>query len=198
MRFLAERLNIKRLSSNERKILLISVVIGLVLDLLCSGKPFLSLSFEDIAVSNDEQYIACFEPLHKIHCFRSDGSIAYTFDITPELSAGGKCTLWFDGDLLCVLFYRTDKIAYISSNGEVVDIVDNSSNDYSDEFHSFSKKGSKYVFNGNEVEVTYDKRNFLGYWLFGSERYLSVTPKGGETKIIYAWTAREGITKKIN
>lgn len=53
-------LNIKEILSKRRlKVLLISVAVGLLMMFVFSGKYRINL--EAIAVSQDEQYIACFE-----------------------------------------------------------------------------------------------------------------------------------------
>ena len=179
----------KKLSERRLKILMYSLMFGLLIIFLFSGKS--NITLEAIAVSPDEQYIACFEDgiEYTIHCFHSDGSSAFDFIILPELSAGGHCTLWFENDVLCVLFYRTDKIAYFSLDGSVLSITDDITDETPPEFPSFFHHGHRYVFDGNELEVVYDKRSFLGYWFLGAERYLKITPKSGELKAVYAWSA---------
>lgn len=186
-----EFLNFKeRLSGRRLKALLCYVVFGLLLVFLFSGKSHADL--KSIAVSPNEQYIACFETGsgYKIRCFHSDGSLAFDFGILPEISAGGYCTLWFEDEVLCALFYRTDILVSFSMDGTILEIVNHTPEERPPEFPSFSHKGSQYVFDGNEIDVVYNKGSFLGYWFFGSERYLSITPKGGETRIVYAWTAK--------
>lgn len=197
MKFLIEFFNLKeRLSGRRLKVLLCFVAFGLLTIFLFSGKSRVDL--ETIAISPDEQYIACFETGsgHKIHCFHSDGSLAFDFNILPDISGGGYCTLWFEDDVLCALFYRTDTIVYFSMDGTILEIVDNTTEESPPEFPSFSRNGHQYVFDGNEIDVVYDKGSFLEYWFFGSERYLAITLKSGETKIVYAWTATGGITEK--
>ena len=81
-------------------------------------------------------------------------------------------------------------------DGRVLEIVDNTIEESPLEFPSFSRKGQQYVFEGNEIDVVYAKGSFLGYWLFGSERYLAITPKSGDTIIVYSWTATGGIIEK--
>lgn len=188
---LKERLSVRRL-----KILLCYVVFGLLMVAFFSGKS--RIDIESIAVSPNEQYVACFETGtgHKIHCFHSDGSMAFTYNIPVNISSGGHCTLWFEDDILCALFYRTDKILFFALDGSILNIADTTAEDSPPKFPSFSRRYRQYVFDGNEIDVVYDKGSFLGYWLFGSERYLAITPKSGETKIVYSWTAKEGITGK--
>lgn len=188
---LKERLSVRRL-----KMLLCYVVFGLLMVAFFSGKS--RIDIESIAVSPNEQYVACFETGtgHKIHCFHSDGSMAFTYNIPVNISSGGHCTLWFEDDILCALFYRTDKILFFALDGSILNIADTTAEDSPPKFPSFSRRYRQYVFDGNEIDVVYDKGSFLGYWLFGSERYLAITPKSGETKIVYSWTAKEGITGK--
>ena len=185
-------------SKRRLKVLLFSVIFGLLIMFLFSGKSHINL--EAIAVSPDEQYIACFETGNgrKIRCFRADGSLAFDYEISADISAGGNCTLWFEEDVLCVLFYRTEKIAHFAMDGTIQEIVDNTSKETPPEYPSFSQKERKYIFDGNEIDVVYNKRTFLGYWLFGAERYLAITLTNGETKIVYAWTAAEGIIEKAS
>lgn len=190
--------NIKeRLSGRKLKKLMCYVVFGLLMVTFFSGKS--RVGIESIAVSPNEQYIACFETGsgHKIHCFLSDGSMAFTYNIPVYISSGGHCTLWFEDDILCALFYRTDKILYFTLDGTILNIADSTAEESPPKFPSFSQRYRQYVFDGNEIDVVYEKGSFLGYWLLGSERYLGITYKSGETKIVFAWTAKEGITKKI-
>ena len=186
-----------KLSEHRARVLLYYVSFGVLMTLLFSGKT--SITLEAIAVSPDEQYIACFErgDEHKILCFSSDASLAFDFNIPPDISAGGHCTLWFEDDMLCALFYRTDKIAYFALDGTILNIVADTTEESPSEFPSFFRRGYQYVFEGNEIDVVYDKGSFLGYWLLGAERYLAVTPKSGDRKVIYAWTATEGISEMI-
>lgn len=186
----------ERLSGRRLKMLLCCVVFGLLMVAFFSGKS--RVDIESIAVSPNEQYVACFETGngHKIHCFHSDGSMAFTYSIPVDISSGGHCTLWFEDDILCALFYRTDKIIYFTLDGSILNIADNTAEDSPSKFPSFSRRYRQFVFEGNVIDVVYDKGSFLGYWLFGSERYLAITPKSGETKIVYSWTANEGITGK--
>ncbi len=185
-------------SKRRLKVLLFSVIFGLLIMFLFSGKSHIDL--EAIAVSPDEQYIACFETGNgrKIRCFRADGSLAFDYKISADISAGGNCTLWFEENVLCVLFYRTEKIAHFAMDGTIQEIVDNTSEETPPEYPSFSQKERQYIFDGDKIDVVYNKRTFLGYWLFGAERYLAITPTNGETKIVYAWTAAEGIIEKAS
>lgn len=193
MKFLQALVNFtKRISRGSSKLLLSCVVIGFLVTFLISGKS--SITLESIAVSQDEHYIACFERgnTRTIKCFSSDGSLKYDFKIPLDISAGGHCTLWFEDDVLCALFYRTDTKVSLSRNGEILEIVKYSTKESPPEFDSFSVKDSKFVFEGNEIDVLYDKKTFWEYWFVGSERYLAVIPKSGKTIILYAWTAKDG------
>lgn len=199
MEFLIDFFNSKeRLSGRRLKILLYSLAFGLLVMFLFCGKSRVDL--ETIAISPDEQYIACFETGsgHKIRCFHSDGSLAFDFNIIPEISGGGYCTLWFDDNVLCVQFYRTDKIVYFAMDGTILNIADDKTEDDPPDFPSFSRKGHQYVFDGDEIDVVYDRGSFLGYWLFGAERYLAITPQNGEAIIVCAWTATDGFTINTN
>lgn len=201
MEFLTKFFSLKeRLSGRRLKVVLFSAIFGLLMVLLCSDKPYLSLALKAIAVSPDEQFIACFEPSaeYRICCFHTDGSMVFTYNIPVDISAGGHCALWFEDDVLCALFYRTDKIVYFTLSGSILNIADNTAEESPPEFPSFSKKGHQYVFDGNEIDVVYDEGSFLGYWLFGSERYLAITLNSGETKVVYAWTAKEGIRENVD
>lgn len=179
-------------------VLLCFVVFGLLMMSLFSGKSRIDL--ETIAVSPDEQYIACFETGrgHKIRCFCSDGSLAFDYEILPDVSGGGYCTLWFEDDVLCVLFYRTDKIAYFSMDGTILKITDHITEDRPPEFPSFVREGHQFVFAGNAIDVIYEKGSFFGYWFFGSDRYLAIKSHSGEMKVVYSWTAKESIVEKAD
>lgn len=186
------------LSGLSLKKLLYSVVFGLVMLFLFSGKSRVTL--EAITVSPDEQYIACFETGngYKIHCFHADGTLAFDFNVAPDVSAGGHCTLWFENNILCVLFYRTNKIVYFALDGTILNVADNAAEEYPPEYPSFSRKGQRYIFDGAQIDVVYNKGSFLGYWFLAKERSLSVTYQNGERKVLYAWTAAEGAEKKTN
>lgn len=184
--------------SKRRTILLIcSIVLGLLIMFLFSGKSRVDL--ESIAVSTDEQYIACFETGrgHKIRCFHADGSLAFDFDIPADLGSGGYCSLWFDSNGLCVLFYRTNKIAHFSTDGTITSITENTSEMNPTQFPHFSQKDYRYVYEGNKIDVVYNRRSFMDYWFFGSERFLAVTPRNGEMKIVYSWNATSGPEEQI-
>lgn len=186
-------------SKHAWKEVLFSAVLGLLMVFLFSGKCRVNL--ETIAVSPDEQYIACFETGradNKIRCFHADGSLAFDYNIPANISSGGYCTLWFEDDVLCVLFYRTEKIVHFALDGTILKIVEHTTKERPPEYPSFSRKGCKYVFDGNEIDVVYNKETFFGYWFFGAERYLAITAANGETKIAYAWTATGGVTEKTD
>lgn len=185
----------EKLTGHNLKMLILYLVIGFIVVSIFNGKSRIDL--EAIAVSPNEQYIACFETGsgHKIRCFRADGSLAFCYDILPNISSGGFCTLWFQDDTLCALFYRTEKVVYFSLDGTVIKIVDQNDMEEPPTFPSFFREGRKYVFDGNRIDVVYDKSTFFGYWLFGAERYLAITPKNEETIIVYSWTAKSGVTE---
>ena len=187
----------EKLSGRRLKILLCYVVLGMLMVSIFSEKS--RVDIESLAVSPNEQYIACFETGngHKIHCFQSDGSIAFTYNIPVDISSGGYCTLWFEDDILCALFYRTDKILSFTLDGSIFNIADNTLEESPPKFPSFFRNHHQYIFDGNEIDVVYEKGGFLGYWLFGSKRYLAIIPKSGEMKTICTWTAKEGNVEKI-
>lgn len=195
MKFLIEFFHFKeKLSMGRMKVVLYSAILGLLIALLCSGKPYLSMALESIAVSPDEQYIACFETssAYKIHCFHADGSMAFTYNIPVDISAGGHCSLWFEDDGLYALFFRTDKILHFSFCGSVLNLSDATTEKSRPEFPDFSESGHQLIFSGTKINVVYDKGYFVEYWLLGSKRYLAITPIGSEPQIIYAWTAKKG------
>lgn len=196
MKFLIDLLNLpKRSSGRKFNLLLCYVAFGLLVTMLVSNKT--NIALESIAVSQDERHIACFERGNgrKIRCFSSDGSLEFDFMIPSDISAGGHCTLWFEEDVLCALFYRTDLKVSLSVDGSILEIVEYSSEELPPEFDSFSRKGPQYIFDGSEIDVMYNNQTLFGYWILGEERYLAITPKSGETIIVCAWTAGEGIIK---
>ena len=140
-------------SRRRLKMLLWYVALGTLITLLFSGKT--SITLEAIAVSPDEQYIACFErnSKYRIQCFHSDGSLAFTYNILPEISAGGHCTLWFEDAALCALFYRTDKIVRFALDGTILDISKDATVDPPAKFPSFFCREHQLVFEGNEIDV---------------------------------------------
>ena len=175
------------------RILLYSLVFGCFMFFLFSGKS--RIDIETIAVSPDEQYIACFETGngYKIRCFNKDGMVMFCYFIPADISAGGHCSLWFEDDCLCVQFYRTSKIAYFTMDGTILDLCDSANNEAPPKFASFSRKGSKYVYEGITLDIIYEKSSILGYWLFHSPRYLAITPQNAELKIVYIWFADENL-----
>lgn len=178
---------------SQRKVITILcyIVLGLTIMLLFSGKSRVDL--ETIAVSQDERYIACFETGngHRIRCFHIDGTQMFDYQVDPVLSSGGYCTIWFENEVLCVLFYRTNKIASFSMDGTILNIVDSSANRTQPEFYGFVQKKNQYVFYGNEIDVIYNKQSFWDYWLFGAERSLSIIPHEGDSIVICTWTAED-------
>lgn len=170
---------------------LCNVIFCILLMAAFSGKSHIAL--ESIAVSPNERYIACFENGngYKIRCFHADTSLAFDYNIPSEISAGGHCTLWFEGDVLYVSFYRTDKIVCLSMDGTVIQIIDNCLEDDPPEFPSFYKKRHQLIYDGAEIDVVYNYRGFLGYYFLGQERYLAVISASGETKNVYTWTAKQ-------
>ena len=164
--------------------LLLSVAFGFFMMFIFSGKS--RVDIESIAVSSNEQYVACFETGngHKIRCFSKEGSMVFCYNIPTDISAGGHCSLWFEDELLCVFFYRTEKIAHLALDGTLRDISEYMNDDTRSEYDSFTRKGSKYVYEGSTIDVIYQKNSPLGYWLLGLPRYLAITPKNTELKIL--------------
>lgn len=172
------------------KLLLWCVLIGSILTSLFSGKSNVELNA--ITVSPNEQFVACFgnNGGNKIHCFHADGTLSFVYDIPLELSSGGHCVLWFENNVLCALFYRTNKIVSFSMDGSVLSIADDVNAKKRPEYPSFSRQSHQYVYEGNEIDVVYDTGGFFGYWILGAERYLAITLKNGETIKAIAWVAQ--------
>lgn len=186
--------NLKKLLSKRKiVILLCSAVLGLFIIFSFSGKS--RTDIEAITVSPDEKYIAYFETGrgYKIRCFHSDTSLSFEFDVPSDVSAGGHCTLWFEDDVLCVFFYRTDKIAKFSLDGAMLCIADYKVDKHPPEFPSFIQKGHQYIYEGREITVVYDQKSFLGYWFFNSERYLAITTTEGKANIVDSWSASDRV-----
>ena len=110
----------RTLSKRAMIALLCSLALELTIMLLFSGKSRIDL--EAIVVSSNEEYLACFETGrgHKILCFCIDGSLAFDYNIPSEVSGGGHCALWFDADILCVFFYRTNKVVQFTMDGTIL------------------------------------------------------------------------------
>lgn len=172
------------------KLLLWSLLIGFILISLFSGKSNVALNA--IAVSPNEQFVACFgnNGGYRIHCFHADGTLAFVYDIPLELSSGGHCVLWFENNELCALFYRTNKIVSFSMDGSVLSITDDVNAKKRPEYPSFSLQLHQYIYEGNEIDVIYDTGGFFRYWILGAERYLAITLKNGETIKVLAWVAQ--------
>lgn len=171
------------------------VVCGLLVMFIFSGKSRIDL--KAIAVSPDEQYIACFETGRepKIRCFRADGFLSFDYNIPVDISEGGYCSLWFEESELCVLFYRPDKIIHFAMDGTILTTSDSTSND-APKYPSFNRKGRKYIYDGNKIDVVYDKKPLFGYYLFGAERCLMIVSSDGDENVVYAWSAEKGITQE--
>ena len=182
----------KKMSKKRLMILSCYVFIGIVFIQFFSGKS--RVDIEAITVSSDEQFIACFETGNgrRILCFRTDGTLSFMFDVSDDLSAGGECSLFFQGDLLCVQFYRTDKIMRLTMDGTVLDVVQHNAADAPPQFALFSRKNHQYVYNGHEVTVTYDKRSFVDYWFRGRDRHLAITISNKNTIVVWKSTAAAG------
>lgn len=180
----------------KRLPLLICVVIGVVLFFLFSGKS--NSTIEAISVSPSGEYVACFEAVSKyqISCFRKDGTLAFEYEIPSDISAGGHCTLWFEDDRLCVFFYRTNKTVCFSNDGAILCITEKTDEHDREQFDGFFSANHRLVYDGNQIKVTYEKRSFLDYWFGGKERYLSIMPCDGTEVIVYAWTAKDGVTTR--
>ncbi len=157
------------------------------------------MELRSIAVSPSEQYIAFRDPLdihdengqyHKIRCFQTDGTFAFEYVITPEISSEGYCALWFDEDVLCVLFYRTHKVLHFAMDGTILETTTYPDQKSPPEYPSFQKNWREYIYRGKTIDVIYDKKGFVGYWFFHAERYLKVLFKNGEEKIL--WTGTTG------
>ena len=187
----------EKLSGRNLIIFVCCVILGLLIMSFFSGKSCIDI--ESIAVSSDEKYIAYFETGngYKIRCFNSDASIAFTYNIPSDVSAGGYCTLWFEEDILCALFYRTGKIIYFTSHGSILKVATETTEESHPKFPSFTHINHQYVYSGNRIDIVYYKGGFWEYWLLGSERYLAIKPKYGEVRIISSWTAKEGLTTRV-
>ena len=184
------------LSKRTMIALLCSLTLGLAIMLLFSGKSRIDL--EAIVVSPNEDYLACFETGrgHKILCFCSDGSLAFDYDIPSDVSGGGHCALWFDENVLCVFFYKTHKVVQFAMDGTILKTDYNTSKQYPPEFPSFIQKDHQYIYEGNKIEVVYTKGSFWEYWIIGSERSFVIITEEGDRKVIYSWTAKDGITNQ--
>lgn len=177
------------LTRHKLKHLLFSLVLGLLIMCLLSGKSWRDI--ESLAVSPDEQYVAFFETDegYKLRCYRVDGSQSFECDIPSELSAGGFCAVWFESDIVCALFYRTHKIARFSLDGSLLNISESNLEEYPPAFPDFEKKGAQYIYAGNHIDVIYNKRNVFAYWLFGAERLLTARSNNGESVVLLHWSA---------
>lgn len=179
----------KNFTVKELNLLLICITIGLLILCLLSGKT--RRDIESMAVSPDEQYIAFFETGegHMLRCYRVDGFQSFEYAIPSELSAGGHCVVWFEADTLCALFYRTKKVVRFSLDGTIVNVSKNNWDGYPLAFPGFSKKDSQYIYKGEHIDVIYNKRSIVAYWLFGFERYLTVKSQNGEIMSLLSWSA---------
>ena len=183
--------NLLKMAKKNWYILLLTLIVGLFCALLFSNKS--NKDIETIAVSPDEKYIAYFETGdgHKIRCFQNDGTLAFDYYIPSEMSAGGYCTLWFDGNVLFVLFYRTDKVARFTMNGTTISIDDYTDQNYPPKFMFFSYSRNKYSYIGTRIDVVYDRQSFLGYWLLNRERCAMVVFKDGTRLVLDRWSSTE-------
>lgn len=180
----------------RRLAILVFTVIAVVLCFLFAGKS--NSTIEAISVSPNGEYVACFEAVSKyqISYFRKDGTLAFEYEIPSDISAGGHCTLWFEDDCLCAFFYRTNKTVRFSNDGAILGITEKTDEHDREQFDGFSSAKHRLIYDGNEIRVTYEKRSFWGYWFGGKERYLSIMPCDGNEVIVYAWTAKDGVTAR--
>lgn len=179
------------LSPYKVKILLCSTALVILIMIVFSGKSRVDL--ETVAVSPSEKLIACFKTGDgpQILCFFADGTLAFEYNVNPDISAGGHCTLWFEDEILYALFYRTDKVICFSTTGTILKILDNEFEEYPIEFPHFDKTGHKFIYYGSEFDVVYDRGSFLGYWLLGTNRCLTILPKNGKAIPIMTWKAQK-------
>ena len=190
-----KRFNCNKLSLGHKlKKLLFSAALGLLILFAFAEKSY-NIQLDAIAISPDEQYIACFETGdgYKIRCYHTNGLPAFVFDVPIQFSSGGHCTLWFEDDVLCVLFYRTDIVILLDMDGTILAVNDGTHEEPPPEFSSFLRKGGYYTFDGNEIDVVYNKGSFVGYWFLGEKRCLSITSAIGIEKIIWVATAIDGV-----
>ena len=169
--------------------LLCYFLIGLLLMVLLSGKS--NLEIKSIAVSQNEEFVACFSNIDgcNIRCFSTDGLLQFHYDIPLDISSGGNCALWFDGDILYARFYRSDLIVSFDMDGTVTDICHEIATTVTSEYPSFLQQGHRYVFEGQNLGIVYDTGG-LGYWLWGEKRYLKIAPLGEEPIVLMSWVAR--------
>lgn len=199
MEFFREYFNFrKKLTGRNLKMLILFSVVGILLVSIFNGKCRVDL--QTLAVSPDEQYVACFETGRGsiIRCFHADGLLAFEYEAPLDIGNGGYCAIWFEEDELCALFYKTHNVVHFAMDGTILNITDGTDMEYPPNFPSFKKQRRKYIFDGNKIEVVYNKQTFAGYWFFGAERYLEIIPKSGEPIIVYSWTAKEGVTEKAD
>lgn len=192
MKYLLNRI----IPPRRRLAILIFAVIAVMLCFLFAGKS--NSTIEAISVSPSEEYVACFDAVsrYRIICFRADGTLAFEYEIPSDISAGGHCTLWFEDDCLCAFFYRTNKTVRFANDGAILDITEKTDEHERDKFDGFSSAKHKLIYDGNEIRVTYEKRSFWDYWFGGKERYLSIKSCDGNEVIVYAWTAKDGVTAR--
>ena len=182
---------IKKLFHGRKlKNLLIYLVIGSLILCTLSGKS--RRQIQSMAVSANEQFVAFFETGdgYKICCYCVDGVQAYEYLIPSELSAGGHCVVWYESDVLCTLFYRTDKVVRFSPDGEIISISESTLDEDPPKFPGFERKTAKLIYEGKQADIIYGNPFALSYWLFGSKRYVDVRYENGETKTLLSWTAK--------
>ena len=181
----------EKITVRELKLLLICIIIGLLIMCLFSGKT--RRDIESMAVSPNEQYIAFFETGegYILRCYHIDGFQSFEYAIPAELSAGGHCVVWFEPDTLCALFYRTNKVARFSLDGTNVNFSKSDRDEYPPVFPGFSRKAAQYVYEGENIDVIYNRQSFLAYWLFNLDRELIVKSKNDKSVTLLSWSATE-------
>ena len=182
-------LDIKSILSNHNvKRILVYIVLGVFFLLLFAGKT--SYKIQAIAVSLNEEYIAYHEHAgSELYCYSADGTLQFRLDVPTDIHAGGNCALWFDGDTLFAIFYRTKTRLSVSMDGTVLDTARNVQGTYPAEFPGFAESNHRHCYNGNKIDVVYDHESFLGYWFLGESRRLIIIPKGTDEIIIWSATA---------
>lgn len=180
-------------SGTRLKVMILSVALCLIGILLFDGKT--NIDLQAIAVSDDEQYVACYEDWKsgKIHCFHSDGSLAFSFQVTPEIRNGGPCLLWFENDVLCAFFSRTNKAVYFLLDGTILETANLTMAKSPTEFPGFAYADGRYTYWGSTIDVVYERRSFWEYWLWDKDRYLAIISPNGASRYVYSWTAKDGV-----
>lgn len=148
-----------------------------------------------IAVSEDETRIAYaqIDPGSRDHrltvvCLQADGTVLFETTM-DEISEGGNCSVYFQGDELCVMMYRKHETVFFSPDGSITRTELFPGGDYPEEYPSFTSKPWRKFYDGQKFNLIYESQNPWSYYYGRKERTLTMELPNGEDVVLWNMTA---------